>query len=315
MPSTRGRSPERRAGVADVDLAGTTALVTGSTSGIGREAALALGRLGATVIVHGRDEAAGRTVVDTLHASGAGGRFVAADFTDVGEVRDLAAAVREETDELDLLLNNAGGVFRRGSHTALGVERTFHVNHLAPYLLTSELLDRLAPDARVITTASEAHRGGSLDLDAVTSVEDYSAFGAYSRSKLANVLFALELARRFDAAGRDAVSNAVHPGAIPGSGFARFLPGPIPRAVALLDGLPFVTSVDDGAAALLRAAVSPRLADVSGRYFSGQRPETPSSTARDPELARALWVRSAELLGIDEPPVAASDERDLDRGS
>ncbi len=293
--------PELQAGVADVDLSGTTALVTGSTSGIGRVAAGSLARLGADVIVHGRDEAAGRTLATRLREVGSDARFVRADFSEVDAVRDLAAAATEEFDSLDILCNNAGGYFREGRLTDLGVEYTFHVNHLAPYLLTAELLDHMAPGGRVITTASEAHRGATLDPDAVTSVENYSSFGAYGRSKLANVQFAMELDRRLDRADRDLVSNALHPGGIPGSGFTRFLPGPLSTLANPLGRLPFVTSVEEGGAALVRLAASRDLAGVSGRYFTKQEPGTPNGAARDPDAQRALWERSAELLEMETP--------------
>ena len=293
--------PEGRAGVADVDCTGTRALVTGSTSGIGRAAAVALGRLGATVIVHGRNRDAGAAVVDELDDVGAEATFVEADFADPDAVRGLAAAVRDETDGLDLLLNNAGGFFREGRLTDLGVERTFHVNHLSPFLLTAELLDHLREGARVVTTASAAHRGAELDLDRTRSVDRFSGTWAYSHSKLANVLFAAELARRLSAADRAVTSNSLHPGAIPGSGFSRFLPGPIPDLVRLFDSVPGVTSVADGAAALLFLGVSPRTVGVSGRYFSGRDPATPSDAARSPDAARRLWERSAALLDVDAP--------------
>ena len=293
--------PEVRAGVADVDCTGTRALVTGSTSGIGRAAAVALGRLGATVVVHGRDRDAGAAVVDELDAVGAEATFVEADFADRGAVRDLATVVRDRTDGLDLLINNAGGFFRDGRLTDLDVERTFHVNHLSPFLLTAELSDFLDEGARVVTTASAAHRGAELDLDRVRSVDRFSGTWAYGHSKLANVLFAAELARRLSAVDRAVTSNSLHPGAIPGSGFSRFLPGPIPELVRLFDSVPGVTSVADGAAALLFLAVSPRTAGVSGRYFSGREPATPSDAARDPDAARRLWKRSAALLDVDEP--------------
>lgn len=299
--------PETRAGVADVDCTGIAALVTGSTSGIGREAALALGRLGADVIVHGRDAQAGATVVDELEAVGAEAQFVRADFADVDAVRRLARTVRAETDELDVLVNNAGGLFRGGELTDLGVEYTFHVNHLAPYLLTTDLLDHLADGARVVTTASSAHKGASLDLDRVQSVERYSGTWAYSHSKLANVLFAAELARRLDAAGRAVTSTSLHPGAIPGSGFSRFLPGPIPRIVETFEAIPGVTSVADGAAEILFGAVSPRTADLTGRYFRSQRVATPSEAARDTDAARRLWTYSADRLDVDEPLAETSD--------
>jgi len=297
------RPPEAQAGVADVDLSGTSALVTGSTSGIGREAARSLARLGADVIVHGRDESAGETLAEELRGMRSETRFVRADFADVDAVRNLADAVRAEFDALDLLCHNAGGYFRTGRLTDLGVEHTFHVNHLAPYLLTAELLDHLAPEARIVTTASEAHQGANLDFDAVTSIEGYSSFSAYGRSKLANVQFAMELARRFDRTDRETTANAFHPGAIPGSGFMRFLPGPLSGLAKALDPLPVVTSVEEGAAALVRLAASPTLEDTSGQYFEKQRPGSPSTEARDPDAQRDLWERSADLLGI-EPPLA-----------
>lgn len=294
-------SPETLAGVADVDCTGTQALVTGSTSGIGRAAALALGRLGADVIVHGRDTAAGAAVVADLAAVGSDGTFVAADFTDLDAVRDLAATVRSETDGLDLLINNAGGLFRDGRLTDLCIERTFHINHLAPFLLTIELLDHLQDDARIVTTASAAHKGASLNLDRVEDVDDYSAMWAYSHSKLANVLFAAELGRRLDAAGRSLTSNSIHPGAIPGSGFSRFLPGPLSRLVQVLDVVPGVTSVADGAAELLFPAVSARTADISGRYFTDQQPTPPAAAAQDTAAASRLWEYSSDVLDIEEP--------------
>lgn len=293
--------PEALAGVSDVDCTGLQALVTGSTSGIGPAAALALGRLGADVVVHGRDPQAGAEVVEELSRTGVDATFVEADFADRDAVRDLATAVREATDGLDLLVNNAGGLFRNGPLTDAGVEYTFHVNHLSPYLLTADLLDHLGEGARVVTTASGAHKGASLALERVRGADRYTGFEAYSHSKLANVLFAAELAGRLDAAGRDVTSNSIHPGAIPGSGFGRFLPGPLPGLFQRLGAVPGVTSVADGAAEILFVAVSPRTAEVSGRYFTNQQPSTPSEAARDDAAARRLWAESAKMLGIEEP--------------
>ncbi|PSQ38803.1 daunorubicin C-13 ketoreductase [Halobacteriales archaeon SW_12_71_31] len=291
--------PEETAGVTDVDCTGTTALVTGSTNGIGRAAALALGRLGAHVVVHGRDTEAGEAVVAELSRTPGSGTFVRADFADTDDVRALAETVRRETDGLDLLVNNAGGLFREGRLTDVGVDYTFHVNHLSPYLLTAELLDHLASGARVVTTASAAHQGSTLDLERVTRPD--GGGGAYGHSKLANVLFSAELARRLDAAGRAVTANSLHPGAIPGSGFTRFLPGPLSRAADALSFVPGAASVADGAAEVLFVGVSPRTADVTGRYFSDLSPSTPSEAARDRDAARRLWSRSAELLGVEEP--------------
>ena len=298
--------PETLAGVREVDLSGTTALVTGSTSGIGRETALAFGRLGADVMVHGRDRAAGHAVVDELTAMGIDATFERADFTSVEAVRGLATAVDAWCGELDILVNNAGGLFRDGQLTDRGVERTFHINHLSPYLLTSELLSTLADDARIITTASGAHKGVTLDFEAVRSVDSYSGFRAYQRSKLANIQFAAELARRLDRSGRSISSNSFHPGAIPGSGFGRFLPGPLPRLLSGLRHLPMTTSVAEGAATAVYLVASPQVDDVSGQYFIDCEPSTPSRAARDRAAQRRLWKRSAVLLDIDEPLADAS---------
>ncbi|MFB6255852.1 MAG: SDR family NAD(P)-dependent oxidoreductase [Haloplanus sp.] len=306
--------PEHLADVSDADCTGLQALVTGSTSGIGRAAALALGRLGADVVVHGRDPQDGAAVVEQLSRTGSDATFVRADFTDVDAVRDLASAVREETDGLDLLVNNAGGLFRDGRLTDAGVEYTFQVNHLAPYLLTAALLDHLDEGARIVTTASAAHKGASLDLERVRGPDRHTGFAAYSHSKLANVLFTRELAGRLDATGREITANSIHPGAIPGSGFSRFLPGPIPNLFQRLEAVPGVTSVADGGAEILFVAVSSRVAEVSGRYFANQRPRTPSEAARDGEAARRLWTESAKLLDIEEP-LAAGDRQSVAGGS
>ena len=296
-----GERPERIAGVEDVDLSDKRALVTGSTSGIGRETALALGRLGADVMVHGRDAAAGQDVVDELAAMGREATFQKADYASVDDVRDLAAAAEEWTDTLDILHNNAGGLFREGRLTEIGVEYTFHVNHLSPYLLTAELLPTLADDARIVTTSSGAHRGVDIEFEKIRSVDSYSGFRAYQRSKLANVLFSNELAGRIDRTDRSITSNAFHPGAIPGSGFARFLPGPLPRLFAALGRLPMTTTVAEGAATAVYLAAAPQVEGVSGQYFSDCESETPSKAARDTTTQRRLWAESATLLDIDEP--------------
>ena len=296
--------PESLAGVAQIDCSGQTALVTGSTNGIGRAAALALGRRGADVFVHGRNPDAGAAVVDELTELGVRATFQAADFTDPDAVRTLADAVRSWSDGLDLLLNNAGGLFQENIRVGPGIEITFYVNHLAPYLLTAHLLDHLNTDARIITTASAEHRGSALALDRVRGDNSLSGMNAYSHSKLANVLFASELARRLDARGRAITSNSVHPGFIPGSDFWRFMPGPLSFLFRALGLMPGTSTVDDGAAELLYLALSPETADVSGRYFAGQEPVPPSEAARDRGAAARLWRQSAEMLGIDEPLAA-----------
>ncbi|WP_439026748.1 SDR family oxidoreductase [Haloarchaeobius sp. DT45] len=290
------------AGVDGVDLDGKTVLVTGSTAGIGRETALALGSLGARVIVHGRDRDAGAETVEALHDLGASAEFFRADFASIPDVRDLAEDVKTTTEELDVLVNNAGGYFRTGRLTETGVEYTFAVNHLAPFLLTNLLMPtlRAAPAGRVVTVSSEAHQNGKLDLDAVESVEDYSSFSAYARSKLANVLFTFELARRLETV----TANCLHPGFVPGSGFMRDLPvpvrGPAQFFGSLLASVPFVpvSSVREGAETPVYLAASPDVADVTGSYFADRRERQPAAPARDVDAQRRLWEYSIDSVGL-----------------
>jgi len=304
-------SAEVGAGVADADLSGQTVLVTGSTGGIGRETALALGRLGATVVVHGRDAERGETVVDRLRETAGEGELRTADFASQAPVRDLARGIREDHDRLDALVNNAGGFFRSGRVTDDGVEVTTAVNHLAPYLLTNLLWPLLArAEGRVVTVSSDAHRGTEMDFDRFRTPG--SGWAAYARSKLANVLFTRELARR--AAGAGVLANALHPGAIPGSGFTRNLPAPVRVAATAAANVPlvsdlFVTDVVEGAETPVYLVADPDL-DRTGEYFVDCRPRRPSRAARDDRTARRLWDVSADLTGLDpdaEPTVPAPD--------
>lgn len=291
MPSR----PEQRADVADVDLTGKTVLVTGSTSGIGKEMALSLGRLGAHVIVHGRDEERGRAVAAELRDADADGvTFVRADFADQSAVRGLASEVRDRFETLDVLVNNAGGFFRRGRLTDDGIEQTIAVNHLAPFLLTHHLLDRIPDDGRVVTTSSDAHRGGATDVESFESIDGYSGWTAYQQSKLANVLFTRELARRTGLA-----VSCFHPGFVPGSAFTRHLPAPVRIPTRLARFVPGIgTSVEGGAATGVYLAASPDV-DASGGYYANCERREPAGAARDDGTARRLWAVSEELTGID----------------
>lgn len=303
--------PERGAGVESVDMSEKTVVVTGSTSGIGREAALSLGRLGARVVVHGRDEEEGRRVVEDIDETEGSAAFLRADFSTTSSVRDFAGAVRDEVENVDALLNNAGGLFSDGRLTEDGAEYTFAVNHLAPFVLTAELLPHLRETggddepARVVTTSSNAHRRGSMDFDALTNVEGYSGFGAYCRSKLANVLFTRELASRLDADDAPVTANCFHPGAVPGTGFPRDTPLPFRVAAKAIAALPdavesvVATTVPEGAETLVYLAASPDVAEISGEYFYELRPRVPSDEARDDANARRLWEVSEELTDVE----------------
>jgi NAD(P)-dependent dehydrogenase (short-subunit alcohol dehydrogenase family) len=288
--------PEDGAGVADVDLSNRTVLVTGSTSGIGRETALALGRLGAEVLVHGRSREAGAEVASKLDATAGTGAFHAADFADLDAVEGLAEWARGY--DPDVLVNNAGGYFREGRLADAGVEYTFTVNHLAGFLLTERLRSDLPDNGRIVIVSSEAHRGGSLDVDSLRSIDRYSSWGAYSRSKLANVLHARELASRTPEGGPAA--NALHPGVVPGSGFVRHLPAPLRTLAGLAGGLaavPFVgvESPAEAAETSVYLAAAPD-ETTTGAYFDDCRDRQPAAAARDDRAAEQLWEWSKETL-------------------
>lgn len=295
------RDPEVKAGVEDVDLTGKTVLVTGSTSGVGRTAALALGRLGADLIVHGRKHDKGEATVEELEAIGAEAQFVSADFASTEEVSYLAETVEESVDQLDILCNNAGGLFDPSETTELGVEKTFHINHLSPYQLTAELLETLAPGGRVVTTSSIGHRIATLNLDNLAAVTGLSDWAAYCRSKLANLHFSNELARRLVVEGRDVTSNALHPGIIPGSEFSRALPEPAQLVGRIAGEFPITDSVEDGAGTIVYLAASEELKGVTGKYFARCRERRPASEAMDVETQKDLWEKSSDLLDIEEP--------------
>ncbi|MDZ7688113.1 MAG: SDR family oxidoreductase [Halobacteriales archaeon] len=304
------KQPEHGAGVENTDLSEKTYVVTGSTSGIGRETAVALARLGAHVVVHGRNEEKGRRVVDEIEGTDGEATFVPADFSTTENVRGFADEIRDEVEGIDALLNNAGGYFSEGRLTEDGVAYTFAVNHLAPFVLTAELLPLLRETGdedeptRVVTTSSGAHRRVGMEFDALTDVKDYSGFDAYCRSKLANVLFTRELARRLDAEDAPVTANCFHPGFVPGSGFPRETPLPFRVAAKAISAMPnaveslVATTVPEGAETQVYLAVSSEVSDISGEYFYELRPRVPSDDARDDEDAIRLWEVSGELTGV-----------------
>jgi NAD(P)-dependent dehydrogenase (short-subunit alcohol dehydrogenase family) len=261
--------------------------------------------------VHGRDEERGRHVIEEIEDTEGEATFLRADFSTTENVKNFADEVRDEIDSLDALLNNAGGLFSEGRLTEDGVEFTFAVNHLAPFVLTAELLPLLLETgtddepARVVTTSSGAHRRGSMDFDGLTNVEGYSGFDAYCRSKLANILFTRELARRIDADDAPVTANCFHPGFVPGSGFPRETPLPFRLVAGALSALPdaveslVATTVSEGAETQVYLTVSSDVADISGEYFYDLRPRVPSEEARDDDDARRLWEISDELTDVE----------------
>jgi retinol dehydrogenase 12 len=279
-----------------VDLSGKVCLLTGATSGIGRAAADALARTGVTLVLVGRDAArTEETVRAVRQASGkAQVEGLVADLSLRSEVRRLAAAFRARHQRLHVLVNNAGAIFTRREETAEGTERTLALNHLGYFLLTQELLEVLKASApsRIVNVASAAHQGMRLNFDDLENRKSYSGFRVYGQSKMMNILFTVELARRLASTG--VTANALHPGAV-ATGFGRNSPGLFHALVAL--GAPFLRTPVQGAETLVYLATAAEVEGVSGKYFVKCREARPSPAARDAETAAMLWDASEELVG------------------
>jgi len=282
-------------------VTGKTILITGATSGIGFHTAIELARAGGRVVMVGRDPSRTEDTLNQVRAR-SGSNDVSSllcDLSSLAAVRDLAAAFRARHDRLDVLINNAGGVNATRHTTIDGIESTFAVNHLAPFLLTNLLLDvivRSAP-ARVVTVSSIGHRQGTMDFDDLGFTRGYSIMRAYSRSKLANVLFANELARRL--AGSGVTSNSMHPGSVD----TRIWSGAPWWAKPIIQVIfrPFFISAERGASYVVALATRDDLSAVSGRYFEKADMVEPSTLARDAQLARRLWDVSAAMVRLPEP--------------
>jgi NAD(P)-dependent dehydrogenase (short-subunit alcohol dehydrogenase family) len=278
------------------ELAGRTCLVTGATHGIGRATAEALAALGATVIVHGRDSAkVGAVCHEIVRTSGnAHITGIVADFASLAAVRRLAADISARHARLDVLVNNAGTSARHRRLTSDGFEWLFGVNHLAPFLLTTLLLDKLkttAP-ARVVTVASMAYRRGTLELDDLNwERRKYRSLKAYSDSKLANVLFTRELARRV--VGSGVTANCLHPGVVATNIFNQL--GFFGRVFTLLAKPLLLTSVE-GAKTAVYLSSAAEVAGVSGKFFDRCRERPLDAVASDDAGAGRLWERSEQLL-------------------
>ena len=270
---------------------GKVCLVTGANSGIGRVTALGLAERGATVVLVCRNEESGGPVLEEIERQGGTATPLTADLSSQRQVRAAAAGFLERFERLDVLINNAG-VAGRGARQLSedGLEATFAVNHLAPFLLTTLLLDRLkaSAPARVITVSSAAHRTYALDFDDLQGERRYSGFGAYARSKLANILFTHELSRRLE--GTDVTANCMHPGVV-ATGIFRNQP----RWVRAVFTNPLTLTPEQGADTLLWLATAREVAEVSGRYFVRRKARRPSRAARDPAAARRMWEASEAL--------------------
>ncbi len=275
---------------------GRVCLVTGGSSGIGEATAAGLSRLGAQVAISCRDEGRGRAAVERIAAETGRevGLFVG-DLSELDSVRALAADVRERLPELHVLVNNAGVVMQRRVETVDGLEWTFAVNFLAPFLLTNLLLDHLEASgpARVVNVSSSIHRFGRLRFDDLQRAKRYEGFSAYAASKLCNVLFTRELARR--KAGSGLTSNALHPGIIR-TGLGRNSHGLLRTGwAAVTRALP---APSKGARCSIYLSAASEVADTSGAYFVGCKERKPARRARDDAAAARLWRLGEELSGL-----------------
>lgn len=274
-------------------MQGKTVLISGATNGIGKVAAVELAKLGAQVVIIGRNPV---KTADTLREiqSASGNKDVhalTADLSSMAEVRRVASEFKQQFPRLDVLLNNAGGVFTSREETVDGYEMTFALNHLSYFLLTNLLLDTLKASApsRIVNVSSDAHQMGALDLDNLQK----GGFSAYSQSKLMNIMFTYELARRLEGTG--VTANALHPGFV-STGFGRNNSGLMKLAISV--ATLFALKPADGAKTSIYLASSPEVANVTGKYFDKSKPRKSSAASYDEAAQKRLWTISEQLTGI-----------------
>ena len=286
-------------------MAGMTVLVTGGTGGIGQATAAGVARLGARVGIVGRDRQRAEAAAADIRR-GADKAVVdpfVADMSSQAEVRRLAADVLDRYPRLDVLVNNVGGFWATRHSTADGLEHTFAVNHLAAFLLTNLVLDRLkarAP-ARIVTVSSGAQAMGRIDFDDPQAERNYQGQRAYNQSKLANVMFTYELARRL--AGTGITANVLHPGVVR-TRFAAEDPGRM-RGLIPIARL-FMKTPERGAATPVYLASSPEVEGVTGRYFVNSKPTRSAELSYDTHAAARLWSVSSKLVGLTEGTLGAA---------
>jgi len=278
-------------------MTGRTVVVTGGSSGIGQATAERLTQLGAAVAITGRDRARTHDAANQIRTSTRTSvQAFTADLSDQAQVRQLAAKLLAALPQIDVLVNNAGGYWNTRHITADGLERTFAVNYLAPFLLTALLLDRIrhSSDGRVVNVSSNAQRLGRIDFDDLQGEHNYSGARAYNQSKLAIVLFTHELARRLT--GTTVTANALHPGVVR-TAFGAEDPGGTQRLLVPL-ARPFMRTPSSGAATSVLLASSPDLNSVTGQFFAGGRARRSSKRSYDDQDAQRLWDASETLVGL-----------------
>jgi NAD(P)-dependent dehydrogenase (short-subunit alcohol dehydrogenase family) len=288
------------------NLSGKTALVTGATSGIGLEASVELAKQGATVVLVGRTEEKGQVALADVIARSRSPKvaLLVCDFASQKQIRKLALDYRAKHNRLDILVNNAGTASETRLLTEDGVEQTFAVNHLGYFLLTTLLLDLIekSAPARIVNVASNGHRRGDIDFDNLHYEKGgYFFMRAYTRSKLGNVLFTAELARRL--AGKGVTVNCMHPGAVSTSIWSRapWWSQPLIAVARLI-----MISPAEGGSRVVYLATSDDVKDVSGEYFERNRRIEAAPLGRDRALAERLWEVSARLVGVAAPEAVAA---------
>jgi NAD(P)-dependent dehydrogenase (short-subunit alcohol dehydrogenase family) len=275
-------------------MTGKVCIVTGANTGIGKETALGLAKLGAAVVMLCRDRVRGEEALRDIKKKGGNDNveLMLCDLSSQRSIKQFATIFAQRHDRLDVLVNNAGVVLRGHSMTEDGVESTFAINHLGYFLLTNLLLDLLKRSApsRIVNVSSAAHKYGKLDVNAWPSGRDYATFGAYSNSKLANVLFTRELAERLTGTG--VTANCLHPGGV-GTNLFRGLPKFLQTLIKLV-----AISPERGARTSIYLASSPDVEGISGKYFARCRQQQSSEASRNKEAAKRLWDLSAEITGV-----------------
>jgi NAD(P)-dependent dehydrogenase (short-subunit alcohol dehydrogenase family) len=280
-------------------MRGKTVVITGGTSGIGEVAAVALAKMGARIVLVARDLSRGDATLARLRdsAPGIAHTLYCADLLCLAETKRVAAQIAEDESRIDVLINNAGALFGTRRLTEDGLEYTFALNHMAYFVMTEGLRERLSASApaRIINTASAAHQGATFDFDDLQSAKSFGAMRAYGRSKLCNILFTRELARRLHGTG--VTANCLHPGFV-ATRFGDQSGGLISPLVWLAKFS--AISPAKGAETIVYLASSPDVAETTGQYFCRSVPTTPSSWAQDDRSALLLWQRSAALAGMKE---------------
>jgi NAD(P)-dependent dehydrogenase (short-subunit alcohol dehydrogenase family) len=284
------------------DMKGKVVVITGATSGIGQVAAEELAGMGARIVQVARDRERGEAAVKRLreHAPGIAHSIHYADLSRISEMKRVAAEIARAEPQIDVLMNNAGAMFGSRRVTEDGLELTFALNHVAYFVLTDGLRERLAESApaRIVSTSSDAHKGNTLDFDDLQSVKAYRGFKVYGVSKLCNILFTRELARRL--AGTGVTANCLHPGFV-ATRFGDQSGGMFGTVIRLAKN--FALSPQKGAATMIYLASSPDVANITGQYFYKCRTATPTKEAQDDSAAQRLWQETAKMAGLTQSAV------------